>query len=96
MQYNFMHMISFLGSCIILIWIGNDFITHWTLGLEHVHLYVRQLSFWHCSFNDCPSKAKLTISTEKLIKEGFSYKYGMEEIFDHIVEYLKSKGALNS
>ncbi|OIV94584.1 hypothetical protein TanjilG_25646 [Lupinus angustifolius] len=48
------------------------------------------------NFDDCPSKAKLTISTEKLIKEGFSYKYGIEEIFDQTVEYLKSKGPLNN
>ncbi|KAE8700484.1 Anthocyanidin reductase [Hibiscus syriacus] len=47
-------------------------------------------------FGDCPSKAKLIISSEKLINEGFSFKFGIEEIFDQTVEYLKDKGLLNS
>jgi len=47
-------------------------------------------------FDDCPSKAKLTISSEKLVKEGFSFKYGIEEIYDQTVEYLKNKGALKN
>ncbi|XP_061336391.1 anthocyanidin reductase ((2S)-flavan-3-ol-forming) [Gastrolobium bilobum] len=47
-------------------------------------------------FHDCPTKAKLIISSEKLIKEGFSFKYGVEEIFDHTLEYLKTKGALKN
>ncbi|KAA8519947.1 hypothetical protein F0562_014143 [Nyssa sinensis] len=45
-------------------------------------------------FGDFPTKAKLTISSEKLIKEGFSFKYGMEEIYDQSVEYFKAKGLL--
>ncbi|XP_027346492.1 anthocyanidin reductase ((2S)-flavan-3-ol-forming)-like [Abrus precatorius] len=47
-------------------------------------------------FDDIPSKAKSVISSEKLIKEGFSYKYGIEEIFDQTIEYLKSNGALKN
>ncbi|KAF2303610.1 hypothetical protein P3X46_020470 [Hevea brasiliensis] len=46
-------------------------------------------------FGDFPSKAKLIISSEKLISEGFSFKYGIEEIYDQTVEYLKAKGTLN-
>uniref|UniRef100_A0A5B7BPN6 Dihydroflavonol 4-reductase n=1 Tax=Davidia involucrata TaxID=16924 RepID=A0A5B7BPN6_DAVIN len=45
-------------------------------------------------FGDFPSKAKLTVSSEKLIKEGFSFKYGIEEIYDQSVAYFKSKGLL--
>nr|AIX02996.1 anthocyanidin reductase [Morella rubra] len=45
-------------------------------------------------FGDFPSKAKLTISSEKLIKEGFSFKYGIEDIYDQIVDYFKAKGLL--
>ncbi|KAK7363001.1 hypothetical protein VNO77_05126 [Canavalia gladiata] len=45
-------------------------------------------------FDDIPSKAKLVISSEKLIKEGFSFKYGIEEIYDQTLEYLKIKGPL--
>ncbi|KAB2082099.1 hypothetical protein ES319_A05G175600v1 [Gossypium barbadense] len=45
-------------------------------------------------FGDFPSKPKLIISSEKLISEGFSFKYGIEEIYDQTVEYLKSKGLL--
>ncbi|KAK7319563.1 hypothetical protein RJT34_04285 [Clitoria ternatea] len=47
-------------------------------------------------FDDIPSKAKLVISSEKLIEEGFSFKYGIEEIYDQTVEYLKTKGALKN
>ncbi|GMY37040.1 anthocyanidin reductase ((2S)-flavan-3-ol-forming) [Fagus crenata] len=47
-------------------------------------------------FGDFPSKAKLTLSSEKLIKEGFSFKYGIEEIYDQAVEYFKTKGLLQN
>ncbi|GAB2231495.1 hypothetical protein Droror1_Dr00010503 [Drosera rotundifolia] len=47
-------------------------------------------------FGDFPSKAKLIISSEKLIHEGFSFKYGFEELFDQTVEYLKQKGVLRN
>ncbi|KAK7319562.1 hypothetical protein RJT34_04284 [Clitoria ternatea] len=47
-------------------------------------------------FDDVPSKAKLVISAEKLIKEGFSFKYGIEEIYDQTVAYLRTKGALKN
>nr|POE96219.1 anthocyanidin reductase ((2s)-flavan-3-ol-forming) [Quercus suber] len=46
------------------------------------------------SFGDFPSKAKLTLSLEKLIKEGFRFKYGIEDIYDQTVEYFKAKGLL--
>lgn len=45
-------------------------------------------------FGDFPSKAKLIISSEKLIKEGFTYKYSIEDIYDQSVEYFKEKGLL--
>jgi len=47
-------------------------------------------------FGDFPSKAKLTLSSEKLIKEGFSFKYGIEAIYDQTVEYFKAKGLLQN
>ncbi|GMH19490.1 hypothetical protein Nepgr_021331 [Nepenthes gracilis] len=43
-------------------------------------------------FEEIPSKPKLIISSDKLIKEGFSFKYGIEEIYDQTVEYLKAYG----
>lgn len=46
-------------------------------------------------FGDFPSKAKLAITSEKLIGEGFSFKYGIEEVYDQTVEYFKAKGLLN-
>lgn len=49
-----------------------------------------------CSFGDFPSKAKLAISSEKLEGEGFTFKYGIEEIYDQTVEYLKTKGILQN
>nr|QRV61373.1 ANR [Dimocarpus longan] len=45
-------------------------------------------------FGDFPTKAKLSLSSEKLISEGFSFKYGIEETYDQTVEYLKTKGLL--
>ncbi|QCD84245.1 anthocyanidin reductase [Vigna unguiculata] len=45
-------------------------------------------------FDDIPSKAKFVISSDKLVKEGFRFKHGIEEIFEHSLEYLGSKGAL--
>ncbi|CAN6689998.1 unnamed protein product [Malus baccata var. baccata] len=47
-------------------------------------------------FGDFPSEAKLIISSEKLIKEGFDFKYGIEEIYDQTVEYFKAKGLLQN
>ncbi|KAG6695108.1 hypothetical protein I3842_09G079300 [Carya illinoinensis] len=43
-----------------------------------------------------PSKAKLTLSSEKLIKEGFSFKYGIEDVYDQSVDYFKAKGLLKN
>ncbi|XP_068644404.1 anthocyanidin reductase ((2S)-flavan-3-ol-forming)-like [Aristolochia californica] len=34
------------------------------------------------------------VSGEKLIKEGFTFKFGIEEIYDESVEYLMTKGLL--
>ncbi|XP_044497594.1 anthocyanidin reductase ((2S)-flavan-3-ol-forming)-like, partial [Mangifera indica] len=45
-------------------------------------------------FGDFPSKPKLLISSGKLISEGFSFKFGIEEIYDQTVEYFKAKGVL--
>ncbi|GAB4831029.1 hypothetical protein Ancab_005044 [Ancistrocladus abbreviatus] len=47
-------------------------------------------------FGDFPSTAKLIISSEKLFKEGFSFKYKIEEIYDQTVEYLKAMGLLRN
>ncbi|KAK4271385.1 hypothetical protein QN277_020087 [Acacia crassicarpa] len=47
-------------------------------------------------FEGFPSKAKLIISSEKLIKEGFSFEFGIEQVYDETVEYFKSKGALKN
>ncbi|KAL2475544.1 Anthocyanidin reductase [Abeliophyllum distichum] len=48
------------------------------------------------NFGDFPSEAKLIISSEKLIKEGFSFKYGIEEIYDQGVACLKAMGLLQN
>ncbi|KAK3433183.1 hypothetical protein EUGRSUZ_D00700 [Eucalyptus grandis] len=41
-----------------------------------------------------PSKGKLILSSEKLINEGFTYKYRIDSIYDQSVEYFKEKGLL--
>ncbi|KAF3325638.1 anthocyanidin reductase [Carex littledalei] len=43
-------------------------------------------------FGDFPEKAKLILSSEKLLKAGFEFNYKhIEEIYDDVVEYAKSK-----
>ncbi|KAL2925960.1 Anthocyanidin reductase [Bienertia sinuspersici] len=46
------------------------------------------------NFGEFPAKAKLILSSEKLVNEGFAFKYGIEEIYDLTLEYLKSKDVL--
>lgn len=46
-----------------------------------------------CRIEDSfPAKAKLVLSSEKLVQEGFHFKYGIEEIYDETVEYFKNVG----
>lgn len=48
-----------------------------------------------CSFGGLPAKAKLSLSSEKLLKAGFEFKFKkLEEIYDDVVEYAKAKGLL--
>ncbi|KAJ0974802.1 hypothetical protein J5N97_016767 [Dioscorea zingiberensis] len=44
--------------------------------------------------HDIPAKAKLSLSSKKLIQAGYEFNYKMEEIFDTAIEYGKSKGML--
>ncbi|XP_002518578.3 anthocyanidin reductase ((2S)-flavan-3-ol-forming) isoform X1 [Ricinus communis] len=45
-------------------------------------------------FGDLPSKAKLIISSQKLISEGFSFEHGIKEIYDQTLDFLKARGLL--
>ncbi|KAF9594195.1 hypothetical protein IFM89_028852 [Coptis chinensis] len=45
-------------------------------------------------FGDFSANAKLILSSEKLTKESFSFKYGIEEIYDQSIEYFKKVGPL--
>ncbi|XP_047308505.1 anthocyanidin reductase ((2S)-flavan-3-ol-forming) [Impatiens glandulifera] len=47
-------------------------------------------------FGDFPSKSKLILSSEKLTKEGFVFKYGIEDVYDHTIDYFKEKGVLKN
>lgn len=42
----------------------------------------------HFEFEGFHAKAKLILSSEKLLKEGFIFKYGIEEIYDETIEYF--------
>jgi len=46
-------------------------------------------------FEDVPPISKVNLSSKKLVESGFSFKLGLDEIFDDAVEYLKIKGMLN-
>ncbi|KAF5198069.1 Anthocyanidin reductase ((2S)-flavan-3-ol-forming) [Thalictrum thalictroides] len=47
------------------------------------------------NFGDFPaSQAKLILSSMKLIEEGFSFKYGVKDIYDESIEYFKNVGLL--
>jgi anthocyanidin reductase len=46
-------------------------------------------------FEDVPVISKLNPSSKKLVESGFSFKLGLDEIFDDAVKYLKMKGMLN-
>lgn len=65
-----------------------------TLFRWYVAVYMTWSSARNCSFGDFPSEAKLILSSEKLISEGFCFKYGIEDIYDQTVEYSKTKGML--
>lgn len=47
-------------------------------------------------FEGFPSKGKLIISSDKLLNEGFTFKYGIEEIYDQTVDYLKANNVLKN
>ncbi|CAH2047926.1 unnamed protein product [Thlaspi arvense] len=47
-------------------------------------------------FEECLSSAKLTLSSEKLINEGFRFEYGINEIYDEMIEHFESKGLIKA
>ena len=50
-----------------------------------------------CRFDELPEKAELILSSEKLIKAGFEFKYKqLEEIYDEAVKYAMATGLLPS
>lgn len=46
-------------------------------------------------FKDVPETLKVNISSKKLVESGFSFKFGIDQIYDDAVEYGKTKGLLN-
>lgn len=48
-------------------------------------------------FGDFPEKPRICLSSEKLVREGFEFKYkNLDEIFDDVVEYGKALGILSN
>jgi len=45
-------------------------------------------------FEGVPQTAKVYISSKKLVESGFSFKFGIDEIYDDAVESAKAKGLL--
>nr|ADE77658.1 unknown [Picea sitchensis] len=46
-------------------------------------------------FDDVPPIPKVNPSSKKLVDSGFSFKFGIDQIIDEGVEYLKTKGLLD-
>lgn len=46
-------------------------------------------------FEDVPETLKVNISSKKLVESGFSFKFGIDQIYDDAVEHGKTKGLLN-
>lgn len=46
-------------------------------------------------FEDVPDTPKMNISSKRLVESGFSFQFGIDEMFDDTVEYFKTKGLLN-
>ncbi|KAL1188321.1 Anthocyanidin reductase [Cardamine amara subsp. amara] len=47
-------------------------------------------------FEEGLSIPKLTLSSEKLITEGFEFEYGINEIYDQMIEYFDTKGIIKA
>lgn len=45
-------------------------------------------------FEDVPRIPKVNLSSKKLVESGFSFNFGIDEIYDDAVEYMKAKGLL--
>jgi len=48
----------------------------------------------HSRFEDMPESSKMNVSSKKLLESGFSFRFGIDEMYDDIVEYFKNKGLL--
>lgn len=47
-------------------------------------------------FEECLLIPKLKLSSEKLINEGFRFEYGINEMYDQMIEYFESKGLIKA
>lgn len=47
-------------------------------------------------FQEGLSIPKLILSSEKLINEGFRFEYGINEMYDQMIEYFESKGLIKA
>lgn len=70
-------------------WTQNFFV-----ALQQRLILLCYILVYICSFGEFPSKAKSVLSSEKLVNEGFKFKYGLEQIYDSTIEYLKSNDLL--
>ena len=61
--------------------------------IEKLSDFFLDCEIW-CRFEEGLSSAKLTLSSEKLIKEGFRFEYGISEMYDEMTKYFESKGLI--
>ena len=53
-----------------------------------------QVMEWLYRFEDVPRIPKVNLLSQNLVESGFSFKFGIDEMYDYVVEYMKMKGLL--
>ena len=56
--------------------------------------HVSRVMEWLYRFEDVPRIPKVNLSSQNFVESGFSFKFGIDEKYDDVVEYMKMNGLL--